>query len=76
MLIGTSGAIYGLQILAGLGSAAGLFLVASGLTLIFGALRVVNFAHGSLYMIGASLKARPRIMPGTTSDEESHRYIA
>ena len=55
MLIGTSGAIYGLQILAGLGSAAGLFLVASGLTLIFGALRVVNFAHGSLYMIGAYL---------------------
>ncbi len=25
----------------------------SGLTLVFGALRVVNFAHGSLYMIGA-----------------------
>jgi branched-chain amino acid transport system permease protein len=30
-----------------------LFLIASGLTLIFGALRVVNFAHGSLYMLGA-----------------------
>jgi len=55
VLLGTSGAIYGLQILSGLGSAAGLFLVASGLTLIFGALRVVNFAHGSLYMIGAYL---------------------
>jgi branched-subunit amino acid ABC-type transport system permease component len=55
VLLGTSGAIYGIQILSGLGSAAGLFLVASGLTLIFGALRVINFAHGSLYMIGAYL---------------------
>ena len=30
-----------------------LFLVAAGLTLIFGVLGVVNFAHGSLYMLGA-----------------------
>ena len=30
-----------------------LFLVAAGLTLIFGVTRVVNFAHGSLYMLGA-----------------------
>ncbi|MGS0743447.1 branched-chain amino acid ABC transporter permease [Glaciimonas sp. GG7] len=30
-----------------------LFLVASGLTLIFGVLKVVNFTHGSLYMLGA-----------------------
>jgi branched-chain amino acid transport system permease protein len=44
---------YAVQIVAGLGSGAVLFLVASGLTLIFGALRVVNFAHGSLYMLGA-----------------------
>lgn len=32
-----------------------LFLVASGLTLIFGVLKVVNFTHGALYMIGAYL---------------------
>ena len=32
-----------------------LFLVAAGLTLIFGVLGVVNFAHGSLYMLGAYL---------------------
>jgi branched-chain amino acid transport system permease protein len=32
-----------------------LFLVATGLTLIFGVLGVVNFAHGSLYMLGAYL---------------------
>lgn len=30
-----------------------IFLVASGVTLIFGVLGVVNFAHGSLYMLGA-----------------------
>ena len=46
---------YVVQIVAGLGSGAVLFLIASGLTLIFGALRVVNFAHGSLYAIGAYL---------------------
>ena len=30
-----------------------LFIVASGLSLIFGVLRVLNFAHGSFYMLGA-----------------------
>ena len=42
-----------LQLLNGLSSASALFLVAAGLTLIFGVTRVVNFAHGSLYMLGA-----------------------
>jgi len=32
-----------------------LFLVAAGLTLIFGVLKIINFAHGSLYMLGAYL---------------------
>ena len=32
-----------------------LFLVASGLTLIFGILGVINLAHGAFYMIGAYL---------------------
>jgi len=32
-----------------------LFLLAAGLTLIFGMLGVINFAHGSLYMLGAYL---------------------
>lgn len=32
-----------------------LFLIAAGLTVILGVLRVVNFAHGSLYMVGAFL---------------------
>ncbi|MDQ6681286.1 MAG: ABC transporter permease [Pseudomonadota bacterium] len=41
-----------LQILAGLSSASALFLIASGLSLIFGVTRIVNFAHGSFYMLG------------------------
>jgi branched-chain amino acid transport system permease protein len=41
------------QILTGLANASSLFLVACGLSLIFGVTRIVNFAHGSLYMIGA-----------------------
>jgi branched-chain amino acid transport system permease protein len=32
-----------------------LFLVAAGLTLIFGVLKIVNFTHGSFYMLGAYL---------------------
>jgi branched-chain amino acid transport system permease protein len=41
-----------LQFLNGLAGASSLFLVASGLSLIFGVTRIVNFAHGSLYMLG------------------------
>jgi branched-chain amino acid transport system permease protein len=41
-----------LQILTGLASASALFLVGSGLSLIFGVTRIVNFAHGSFYMLG------------------------
>jgi len=40
------------QLLNGLASASSLFLVAAGLSLIFGITRIVNFAHGSLYMLG------------------------
>jgi branched-chain amino acid transport system permease protein len=41
------------QVSAGLTIGLLLFLVASGLTLIFGVLGLVNFAHGTLYMLGA-----------------------
>ncbi|MCC6246728.1 MAG: branched-chain amino acid ABC transporter permease [Rubrivivax sp.] len=37
----------------GLSLACLLFILAAGLTLIFGMLGVINFAHGSLYMVGA-----------------------
>jgi branched-chain amino acid transport system permease protein len=43
------------QLLNGLASASTLFLLASGLSLIFGVTRIVNFAHGSLYMVGIYL---------------------
>jgi branched-chain amino acid transport system permease protein len=42
-------------ILATLATGLPLFLIASGLTLIFGVMRVLNFAHGALFMIGAFL---------------------
>jgi len=35
--------------------AGGLFIVAAGLTLVFGAMRLINIAHGSFYMLGAFL---------------------
>jgi len=41
-----------LQLLNGLTFAALLFVVASGFTLIFGLLRIVNLAHGALYLVG------------------------
>jgi len=40
------------QFISGLSVAMLLFLVASGLTLIFGVLNVLNFAHGSFYLLG------------------------
>ena len=40
------------QALNGLSTASGLFLVAAGLSLIFGVSRIINIAHGSLYMLG------------------------
>src|SRR5438876_11421223 len=43
------------QCLNGLTQAMFLFLIASGLTLVFGVLGVLNFAHGSFYMLGAYL---------------------
>src|SRR3982074_1299613 len=42
-----------LTVLAGLSEASVLFPVAQGLSLVFGALRVINMAHGSLYMVAA-----------------------
>ncbi len=44
---------YIVQFLTGLASASSLFLVAAGLTLIFGVTRIINLAHGSFYMLGA-----------------------
>lgn len=43
------------QFMGGLTTAMFLFLIASGLSLVFGVMRVINFAHGSFYMFGAYL---------------------
>ena len=41
------------QCLNGLQFGVMLFLMAAGLTLVFGIMNLVNLAHGSLYMVGA-----------------------
>jgi len=46
-----------LYTMGGLTTAAYLFIVSAGLSLVFGALRVINMAHGSLYMIAAFVAA-------------------
>ena len=48
--MGFSGVL--VQLLNGLAGASSLFLVAAGLSLIFGVTRIVNFAHGSFFMLG------------------------
>lgn len=55
------------QVVNGLMEGMMLFLIASGLTLIFGVSRIINFAHGSLYMIGAFLTYQlvPMLSDGT-----------
>jgi branched-chain amino acid transport system permease protein len=45
--------VLALQALNGLANASSLFFLSAGLSLIFGVTRIVNMAHGSLYMLGA-----------------------
>lgn len=42
-----------IQVMNSVSLAMNLFIIAAGLTLIFGVLRIVNFAHGAFYMVGA-----------------------
>jgi branched-chain amino acid transport system permease protein len=46
-------ALFLTQVLNGLQLGVLLFLLAAGLTLVFGIMNFVNLAHGSLYMVGA-----------------------
>src|SRR5262249_22148274 len=55
------------QLRSGLTTAMFLFLIASGLSLIFGVLKIINFAHGSLYMIGAYIAWNITEIVGRTS---------
>lgn len=45
--------IFPVQLINGVFIAMGIYMVASGLSLVFGVLGILNFAHGSLYMYGA-----------------------
>jgi branched-subunit amino acid ABC-type transport system permease component len=42
-----------IQVLNGITFAMFLYLIAAGLSIVFGVINIVNFAHGSLYMLGA-----------------------
>jgi len=49
--------IFIIQVLNSLFYAAALFLIAAGLSLIYGVMRIVNLAHGTLYALGAYVSA-------------------
>src|ERR1044072_3356669 len=53
------------QVLNGVQFGVMLFLMAAGLTLIFGIMNVINLAHGSLYMVGAYVAAATFAAPGS-----------
>ena len=57
------------QALNGLASASSLFIIAAGLTIVFGVTRIVNFAHGSFYMLGAyfGVTLIPRLLDVSSS---------
>ena len=57
------------QALNGLASASSLFIIAAGLTIVFGVTRIVNFAHGSFYMLGAYLGVTliPRLLAASST---------
>ena len=53
------------QVLNGLQYGVMLFLLAAGLTLVFGIMSFVNLAHGSLYMLGAYAAAVVGVQTGS-----------
>jgi branched-chain amino acid transport system permease protein len=56
-VLGGSVTIFIIQVLNSLFYAAVLFLIAAGLSLIYGVMRIVNLAHGTLYALGAYVTA-------------------
>src|SRR5687768_14656213 len=55
------------QALAGISNGMLLFLISAGLSLIFGVLRIINFAHGALFMFGALIAVSlTAFAPGNT----------
>ena len=53
------------QLLNGAGYGLMLFLIAAGLTLVFGIMDVMNLAHGSLFMLGAYVAAQVHVHSGS-----------
>src|SRR3990167_6599088 len=64
------------QLLGGLSYATTLFLMAAGLTLIFGVTRIVNFAHGSFFMLGALFSAHWLVNWFPAWSESAWLYVA
>lgn len=58
-------ALHTIQLLNALSVSALLFFIAAGLTLIFGIMRVVNFAHGAIYMLGAYVGVTAQVLTGS-----------
>lgn len=53
----TNGSLLFSQFVGGISMAMTLFLISIGLNVVFGVTRIVNFAHGSLFMVGAYMMA-------------------
>jgi len=62
-----------IQLLSGLTVAGYLFIVSAGLTLAFGAMRLINIAHGSYYMYGAFIVA---VIVGSTGAHVDRFWLA
>lgn len=65
-----------IQCLNGLSHASTLFMMAAGLTLVFGVTRIVNFAHGSFYMLGAMFAGHLLTQWLPLWSEQAHLYLA
>ncbi len=68
--------VVAIQFLNGLSYATTLFLMAAGLTLIFGVTRIVNFAHGSFFMLGALFSAHWLVNWFPAWSESAWLYVA
>jgi len=64
-----------IQCLNGLSHASTLFMMAAGLTLVFGVTRIVNFAHGSFFMLGAMVAGYTVTQWQPTWADQSSLYL-
>ena len=64
------------QFVSALSQSALLFFLGVGLTLIFGLMRIVNFAHGALYMLGAFVGYSLSSWSGCSAQRSNSRSCA